>query len=361
MKHLLLFVIVLVCISCVKNETTKPQFKPLVEAVYASGNVLAKGQYTIYSQAEGYITEEVVEEGGIVKKGDPVFIIESGQQSSRFDLARKSYAIALNNFRTGSPVLREAEAALAVSKSKVDFDSVNFVRFSNLYQQNATTKAEFDRAKLAYENSRNELRLQQSRYIKLKDQLSLELENAKSQLSIAGLESGKYIVRSELDGRVLMSLKALNELVHRGEALAIIGDSSDYFLELAVDERDILKVERGQKILVTIDAFPNRMFKATVTKVYPYVNRQQQSVRVDASLDEKLPMFYTGLAVEANIILRENKNALVIPVRALRGDSVLVSGENGDEYVRVKTGIMTLEEAEIVEGLTEGSEVILTK
>src|SRR5690606_17191899 len=140
-------------------------------------------------------------------------ILESGQQSSRFDLAKKNWAVASANYRDDSPVLAEILSAVNAVRTKMEFDSVNFVRYKNLLDQNATSRAEFDRMRLAYDNSRSEFLLQQSRYRQVKDRLYLELESARSQLEIAGNESGKYIVRSDVNGVVFQTLKEKGELI----------------------------------------------------------------------------------------------------------------------------------------------------
>jgi HlyD family secretion protein len=360
MKASYLFVSLIALASCTGNSNVvSPEVKPLIEAVYASGFVVAENQYNVNTQAEGYVLQKVAEDGSNVKKGDPLYIIESGQQSSRFDLARKNFSIAQENYSERSPVLREALAAMGLSKTRMQHDSVNYMRYKNLLSRNATSKAEFDRASLAFENSRNEFLLQSSRYQKVRNQLYLELENARSQLAISGDESGKYVVRSEMDGKVFKTLKEKGELVRRGESIAVIGDSTTYYLQLSIDELDVQRVKPGQQILVTIDAFPSQVFQAEITKIYPFINQQLQSVRADATMKDRLPGFYTGLAVEANIIIRKNDKALVLPKKALHGrDTLRVKTEDGVKTIRVKTGIQTLEEIEIIEGIDTNSQVV---
>lgn len=358
-NFLLVFSILLA--SCSGNkETVNPKVKRLVEAVYASGHVVARNQYTVFAQADGYVIEKVAVDGSTVGEGSPLYILESGQSSSRFVLARKNYELAKRNYEEGSPVLSEARAALDLSESRLRHDSINALRFENLWQRKATTKAEYDRARLAYETSQNEYRLQRSRHRRIRDQLYLELENARNQLAVAGDESGKHVVRSEIAGKVFKTLKEESELVRRGEAVAIVGDSSEFYLQLSIDELDINKVEAGQSVLVTIDAFPDQIFKAKLDKIYPFVNQQQQTLRADAQLEEPLPAFYSGLAVEANIVIRESNSALVIPRTALLpGDSLIVSAENGEKKISVKTGIQTLEEVEILDGVDTKTEIII--
>jgi HlyD family secretion protein len=130
---------------------------------------------------------------------------------------------------------------------------------------------------------------------------------------------------------------------------------------LNVDELDVQKVKAGQEALVKIDAYPNKVFKTVVSKVYPMVDRKQQAVRVDAELKEALPGSFSGLALEANIIIRKKDAAIVIPKSSLLpGDSVRIKTDDGEMLIKVKKGIETLDEVEIIDGL-DTSKLIVQK
>lgn len=326
--------------------------KPLMEAVYASGFVVSRDEYQIFSQAEGYLADKLVEEGQAVKKGDALFVLESGQQSARYSIAKETYALAEKNYRDNSPVLRELKAAMESAKTKLEFDSLNFVRYSNLIKTNATSQSEYDRIKLLHENSQNDFILQKSRYERTKNQVFLDYQNAKNQLLIASDESGRYIVRSEVDGLVYMTAKEKGELVRRNELVAIVGKKDAFYVQLNIDELDVQKIKEGQTVLVKIDAYPQKIFNATISKVFPMVDRRQQSVRADATLSEQLPANFSGLALEANIIIRQKDQAIVIPKsKLLPGDSVLIKTDDGNAKIKVTKGIETLDEVEILDGL----------
>jgi HlyD family secretion protein len=130
-------------------------------------------------------------------------------------------------------------------------------------------------------------------------------------------------------------------------------------LKLTIDELDLQRVKPGQEVMVKIDAYPEKVFHGKVVKMYPLIDTRQQSLRVDAELTDTLPSIFSGLAVEANIIIRENKTALVIPKTALLpGDSVWIDGKN-PEKIKVTRGIETLDEVEITGGITKDSKILL--
>ena len=90
------------------------------------------------------------------------------------------------------------------------------------------------------------------------------------------------------------------------------------------------------------------------------MNEADQTFRVDAVFRDSLSQPYIHASVEANIIISEKENALLIPRKALMpGDSVLLKSGGDEKMVFVQTGIQSLDDVEIVKGLDENSEIIL--
>lgn len=335
-----------------EHDEVRPHYKPLTEAVYASGFVVSRNEYEIYSQTEGYVVEKLVSAGDRVRKGDVLFILSSNQQVARNRIAEQNLNLARKNANVNSSALQQLAATLQVAKSKKQFDSLNYVRYQNLWAQNAIARIEVDRSRLLFENSREDYHRVNNQYTGLKDQLMTELVGASNNLAIVQDEKERSVIRSEIDGIVFMTAKEKGELVRRSEMIAVAGKGRDYYLKINVDELDIPKVKVSQHVLVQIDAFPGKIFNAIVEKIYPMVDRKLQSVQVDATLTDSLPGNFSGLAVEANIIVNKNDKALIIPKEfLLPGDSVVVKTGRDMRKVKVRTGIHTLNEVEILEGI----------
>jgi HlyD family secretion protein len=359
MKKLALFA-GLAMAACSKQELKKPYMKPLVEAVYASGFVVASNEYNVISQAEGHFAGALVEIGGRVRKGEPILTIEGKQESARLEMASASLAMARRNAGPNSPVIAELTAARATAASRKSFDSLTYERYKNLSLQNSTTRVDFDRARLASEASANEYKVICSRLEKAMEQVELELEQALRQYEIANAETGRFIVRAEADGNLLSLTKEKGELVRRGEQIAVIGDNSRFELRFSVDEMDVRRVKPGQVVMVKIDAFGDKVFSAKVTRVHPYINSREQSMRVDASFTESDTSFYSGLGAEGNIIIQRKENTLVISRGLLLdGDSVLVSIDGEAHKLKVSPGIATLDEVEILDGLEASTLLVI--
>ena len=129
---------------------------------------------------------------------------------------------------------------------------------------------------------------------------------------------------------------------------------------MLVDEDDFEKVTAGQKVLITMDAYPGKTFSATLYKIYPLLNKVEQSFRVDALFDEELPAKVYGLNIEANIVIKDKVEALVIPKQAvMKGDSVLL--KNGKELVTVKIrkGVEDKDWVQVTGGINSISQSII--
>jgi multidrug efflux pump subunit AcrA (membrane-fusion protein) len=187
------------------------------------------------------------------------------------------------------------------------------VRYRNLYEQNATSRMEYDRASLAYRTSCNDYKALLNRYRNTQTSLADNLRNARTQYELDAETQSDYQVRSRIDGKVYELYREEGELVKRGEPVALLGDPSGVYLKLGIDELDIHKVQRGQPVLVKLDSYPDRVFRAVVEKIYPMLNARDRTFAADARFTDSLPGTYAGLTAEANIVIRQSPRALSIP------------------------------------------------
>jgi len=354
-KILVLIAVVSLFISCKKNkETINAAKKDIHEAVYASGNIYPSEEYKVFSNADGNIIELLVSEGDTVDIGQVLMTVDRDAQLAREEGALKIYDIANKNISSNSPVLIEYEAALQTLALKYKNDSINYARFQNLYKQEASAKVDVERAQLTYQASKNEYFAKKKGLERLKNQLKVEYENAQTQYKINAKDADNYVLKSSMKGIVYEILKEKGELVRRAEAVALIGNLGNPIIKMTVDELDIPKIKIGQDVVIHIDMYNDRVFKAVVTKIYPKLNRVDQSFRVDAKFTESdVPNLY-GLSLEANIMVNHKQNALCIPKSYLVSNDSLWIDVNGDKTLqKIETGISDFDNVEITKGITE--------
>ncbi|MBO0937056.1 efflux RND transporter periplasmic adaptor subunit [Fibrella sp. HMF5335] len=348
--------------ACKKTpEGISPAYRELTEAVYASGNVYPRQEYTVTAEATGLIQQRLVNEGDSVRPRQLLFVLESTTESARQQAAAAVLRQSQANLNANSPVLAELDAQVRNARTRLSNDSLNYARFRELYAQNATSRAELERAELAYTLARNTLRAQQNTLQRSRNQLRVEVANNRSQLVTSEVAGQNTRVRSFVDGKVYEVYKDPGELVRPGDALALVGSGRRLYAQLAVDESDFGRVRVGQSVTLKADAYPDKTFNARITKTYPKLNRTDQSFRVDAEFVGNNPDAYYGLTVEANIIIRQRPRVLTIPKAYVVGmDSVWVEQNGQKQKIRFQKGTENFDLVEVRGGLTEQTKVVVS-
>jgi len=363
MKKISVFLAIITALlaACSKDneQATSPQYKSLTEAVYASGNIYPKNEYRLTANADGFLIRQTAFEGDVVDKNQLIFQLESVSQDARLEAASNILRQSETNYGANSPVLAELTSQLQNARTKLANDSVNFNRQKELYDRNATTRVEYERAELAYQTSKNEVTTRQKALQRTRSQLYVDLQNSQSNFRVNAREGDNFRIKTFEAGKIYEIYKKQGELVRRGEQIALIGDANEIYAQLAIDEGDFSKVKIGQEILVKIDVYKDKVFKARVTKLYPKLNKADQTFRVDAEFVDEKPNAFYGMTVEANIIISQNARVLTIPKSYLVGSDSVWIEENGDKKkVKITKGVENLDIVEVKGGLNEKSVVI---
>lgn len=139
-------------------------------------------------------------------------------------------------------------------------------------------------------------------------------------------------MRAEQDGRVYAIYKKEGEWAGIQQELVLLGSAEEYLLELQVDENDIVRIQPGQKVVLTLDSYNKQVFEARVSKINPAMNEKTRTFEVEAEWTQPPPRLYPNLTADANIILQVRENALLIPRSFLEQDSfVWVNDEIKEE------------------------------
>lgn len=341
-------------------STQKPLKRDITEVVYASGILEPDNQFILYSLADGTVANIYVNEGDTINLSQDLIRVDGNATQARLYSSEEIYKTARQNYGENSPALQEVKSQLKTLKVKLKNDSTNYERYKRLYNQAAVKKADYERFELAYINTKNDYAAAQSRLKNLRSQLYVNLQNAKSQFEVTQDDAAHYLIKSSAKGRIYDILKEQGEVVRRGEPIAIIGDADNVILKLSVDESDIEKIKTGQEVLVQIETFGDKIFKAKISRIYPAMNKRDFAFRVDAVMVDGLPNIFSGTNVEANIVIQEKKNVLCLPkTLLLPGDSVLIKTADGEQKVKVKKGIENFEYAEILSGVDAETEIII--
>lgn len=356
MKNIGLLLITTLFFSCGnKVETFQPKVGSITESVYAVGTIKAQHQYEAHSLGGGLIEEIYVQEGDTISIGAALLKISNNVQ--QLNRANAELNASFSDYSANEFQLEEAKQNIQLLKIKLETDSLNFIRQKNLWKQNIGSKVELEQRELAFNNTRTSYFSALMRYDNLKRQLKLASQQSKNALQIVKNQEGDFILKSEVNGMIYKIYPEKGELINQQTPLILLGDKDHYVLEMQVDESDIFKVRVGQKVLVTMDSYKGKVFEAIVSKVDKLMNERSKSFSVEANFTKAPEKLYPFISFEANILLQEKKDALIIPRNALYNDSFVIKA-NGDT-VSVKLGLKDYRMVEILKGLTKDDEFIL--
>ena len=216
-------------------------------------------------------------------------------------------------------------------------------------------------------------------------------ENAvkRAQRNLESLEDTKddYEIKAPISGTIIQkNSKAGDKLDNSigSTAMAIIADLSVIKFTLSVDELDITKIQLNQKASITADALPGKRFDGYVSKISTVGTTTNGVTTYPITIIVNNPEgLIPGMNVEASIVTQSVENALLVPTTALnRGNTVWVkkdskSAKNGKTVkanqnlknpelyegyvqVQVETGMSNDAFIEIVSGLEEGDDILIT-
>ncbi len=260
---------------------------------------------------------------------NPVTIVDVGSQvSGKID---KIYVDFNSQVKQGqllaeidqSPFLtrvQQNEANFLSSEAAVEKAKVTLENTEKQYER---AKSLFDKKLISFE----EFETTETQYFAAKaDLLSAEarLEQAKAQLDASRVDLEYTIIKSPIDGVVI------NRNINAGQTVAasfqapvlfqIANDLTKMQVECSVDEADIGKVEEGQKVNFTVDAFPDENFSGTVRQVRYSPEVIQNVVTYTTIVDVENPemKLRPGMTATVSIVVGEAQNALRVPNAALR-------------------------------------------
>jgi HlyD family secretion protein len=187
-----------------------------------------------------------------------------------------------------------------------------------------------------------------------------------------GTSSDAYTaIRGRDGGGTSSGIIAPGEKVYQGQTLISMPDTASMVAEISVHETEVDRVRPGQSAQIILDAFPDQVLQGQVLEVAPLPDEQQGFMNPDlkvyktlVSIDGTHDFLKTRMSCKVEIFIRQLKDAILVPIQVVanrRGKKVLyvVGAQHDAEEREVKTGAFNATFVQIVEGLSEGEEVLL--
>lgn len=320
-------------------------------SVTATGTVEPVVKVEVGTQVSGIIDKIYVDYNSEVKKGQ--LIAEMDRVTLRAELASKN-------------------AELANSKTEYEYQEKNYARSKVLHQKQLISDTDFETATYNYEKAKSSYERVQSEMTKVRRNLEYAT------------------ITSPIDGVVI------NRAVEEGQTVAagfstptlftIANDLTQMRVIADVDEADIGQVEEGQNVKFQVDAYPEDVFEGKVTQVRLEATITSNVVTYEVVISAYNPdlKLKPGLTANVTIYTLERQNVLTIPSKSLRfvpDEEILASinvvvenpsietpmgkrvvwQRNGNALVPkiITVGSSSLNVVEVVEGLSDGDEIVL--
>ncbi len=199
-----------------------------------------------------------------------------------------------------------------------------------------------------------------------------QVARAQAQVDNAQIMLDYTTVRAPRDGVILQKIAEQGTIVTSGRSvvgqgtdIVELGDLTKMFVEVQLDEVDVGKVQAGQPVSISIDAFPDEQFQGVVTRIDPQAVSQQNITTVLTTVQVNNPdkRLKPEMTATCEFLVDQIESALYLPSRAVEkmDGKYAVMVATGQELATapVRVGLVGDENTEIVAGLKEGDEVIM--
>ena len=332
----------------------------------ASGYVTARRQATVSSKFTGKVMEVLIEEGMTVEAGQVLARLDDSNILASFELAKAQLVSAQKGLKETETLLNEAQ--------------INYERSRNLVEKKLASEAELDRSRAVAGSLAAQLERKRA-----------DVEVAARQLDIYQRQVEDTVIRAPFAGVIVAKNAQPGEMISPVSAgggftrtgIGTIVDMSSLEIEIDVNEAYINRVAPGQKVVATLDAYPDWKIPAHVIAIIPTADRQRATVEVrvgfdaldsrvlpdmgvkvafqeSAQSDDQPAQRKSGVLVPKSAVRRHDRRDYVLVVNdgQLERRAVAVSENRGSDIL-LSSGVVP-GEAVVIEGpadLTDGMRV----
>jgi RND family efflux transporter MFP subunit len=311
-----------------------------LQGVYGTVDVEPVNEAIVRTRNFGMLSAVNFKAGDSVKAGQ--VLVETSDESVQRDIDSVNSGLAEAKVRQA---LGPASAD-ALKNQEIEVD-----KLKKLLDANDISPVEYEKAQNSLASLRDEVQ---------KETLALntDVENAERGRDALKDQLGHDSITAPMDGVILDSYCNLGEYVPPQTQICRIGSAENQVVA-QVNEEDVGYLTPGMKAKIRLYAHQDRDIVGTLKKILPQAENQVYHVLF--SLDDPPALLLPGMTGEMNIIIGERQNTLTIPSRAIRhGNTVLAVVKGRVKQITVKTGFHTMERTEILDGLQEGEQVILS-
>lgn len=310
-----------------------------VQAVPGSVTVLAEFEMDLKSAVGGRVILSELDPGAAFKQGAILVQIDSSDLELEIERIRGEYEAAKERIAVGSSI------ALDLASAQEDLAaSARLMRSGNM------SESVFRKQEREVQQIEKKLELERVSN-------SLLISNFENTLAQKQRELEKMSVIAPFECVVSEVYARPGDLISSGAPIALL-ISTSRTVEARISEENFSNIRLGQQASIRLLGYGNQQFDAEVAKVLPSADSETQRYIVHLDVEIDLDKLVPGLTGEVSIVTAERANTVIMPRRALIGDKVMVVNDGVIEVRSVESGYESLNEVEIVSGVSVGELVV---
>ncbi|MCX6903935.1 MAG: efflux RND transporter periplasmic adaptor subunit, partial [Verrucomicrobia bacterium] len=317
----------------------------------ASGYVTARREATVSSKVTGKVTEVLIEEGMKVREGQVLARLDDTNVKASLRLAEAQWVSATNALAETRVRIREAEQELQ--------------RQADLLKEKIATQADYDHAEASALALKARLVQQQSDATVAERQVASWQQQMEDTI-IRGPFDGIVTSKNAQPGEMISPVSAGGGFTRTG--ICTIVDMQSLEIEIDVNETYINRVEAGQPVEATLDAYADWKIPCKVIAIIPTADRQKSTVKVRVGFDGLDRRILPQMSVK--VAFRDSaasgavaSRAVVVPkgaVQQVDGRDVVVVAREGRAERRAVTVSQTQNDETVLSaGVAAGERVVV--
>ncbi len=244
-----------------KVTVDKAGEKKVVETVTASGKIQPETEVKLSSEVSGEVTELLVKEGDVVRKGQLLCKV-------RPDVLQSGYERAVASYNSQKSSVAASQQQLIQSQANFENADATYKRNVALFNKKVISAAEFDAAKAAYLTAKANLASAKENVTGAR----FGLEQSGANVKEAGANLAKTTIYAPVDGVVSKLSIELGDRIlgtsqMAGTEIMRISNLTTMEVNVEVNENDINRVNVGDSATIEVDAFADKKFKGVVTEI----------------------------------------------------------------------------------------------
>jgi HlyD family secretion protein len=244
-----------------KVTVEKAADRKVIETVTASGKIQPETEVKLSSEVSGEVTELLVKEGDVVKKGQLLCKVRPDVLKSGYDRANASYSSQKASVASSQQMLAQSQANMVNAEA-------TYKRNVELFNKKVISASEFDAAKAAYLTAKTNLGRAKEDVTAAKFMLA----QSGATVQEAGANLAKATIFAPVDGvisklSVELGDRILGTAQMAGTEIMRISNLSSMEVNVDVNENDINRVNVGDSAIIEVDAFADKKFKGIVTEI----------------------------------------------------------------------------------------------